>query len=291
MTARKGATRRWVQFSYKGADYDRPGPELVKHWARLHRGDAERLPDAKRVAALYGRAGAARDAVAIEADDADLAVGVQEAWRAFHRGDFEAAWHGGRALGPLGVSPAVKSAGVYATYLAENGAAAERLLREAVALAESAAKACPDYANAHYFHAFALGRYSQRISVLKAIAAGHAGRVRASLDRALQLEPRHADAHLALGLYHAEIVGKVGGIAAKVTYGASAAAAEKHFEKALALFPESPIARVEYANGLLAMHGDRAQDRAASLYEEAAACRPEDAMERLDVEQARAELG
>ena len=291
MAARKGATRDWVRFSYTDPGYDRPGAELAKHWPRLHRGDAERLPDVRRVAATCRRGSEARKLVVVDGDDATLAAGVQDAWRAFHRGDFEAAWNAGRELGPLGASAAVKAAGVYATYLAESGAAAEKLLLEAVALAESAARACPDYANAHYFHAFALGRYSQRISVLKALAAGHAGRVRQSLERALELEPKHADAHLALGLYHAEIVGKVGGVAAKVTYGASAASAEKHFEKALALFPGSPIALMEYGNGLLTMHGEKAQARAVALYEQAAACRPEDAMERLDVEQAKAELG
>ena len=40
-------------------------------------------------------------------------------------------------------------------------------------------------------------------------------------DKALKLEPNHADAHIALGTYHAEIVSKVGGMLASLTYGAS----------------------------------------------------------------------
>ena len=58
--------------------------------------------------------------------------------------------------------------------------------------------------------ALALGRHSQRISIVKALADGVATRVRTHLDTTLRLEPRHAEAHIALGLYHAEIVAKIG---------------------------------------------------------------------------------
>lgn len=290
MAAKKGNAGRWVRFSYTDPAYDYAPGALAKHWERLHRGDREPLPDARNVAAETIGKGRATARGEHAAETAKLAEAIRDAWRSFHRGEFEAAWRGGAELGAFGACVAVKAACVHATYLETSGKAAERLLLEAVELAARAAVAAPEHANCHYFHAFALGRYSQRISVLQALAAGHATRVRASLDRALALEPRHADAHIALGLYHAEIVGKVGGLAARMTYGASADAAKKHFERALELFPESAIARMEYANGLLAMQGDAARGRAVQLYEAAAACVPGDAMERLDVEQAKAEL-
>ena len=44
------------------------------------------------------------------------------------------------------------------------------------------------------------------------------------------------------------------------------------------------------ANGLVMLDGKKALAKAESLYSEAAACEPLDAMERLDVELARAEL-
>ncbi len=58
----------------------------------------------------------------------------------------------------------------------------------------------PDFVNAFYFHAQALGRYSQEISITKALAQGIGGRVKASLDRTLKLEPNHAEAHIALAV-------------------------------------------------------------------------------------------
>ena len=47
---------------------------------------------------------------------------------------------------------------------------------------------------------------------------------------------------------------------------------------------------IEYANGLVMLEGEKRMKEATRLYEEAAACEPLDATERLDVEMAKAEL-
>ena len=47
---------------------------------------------------------------------------------------------------------------------------------------------------------------------------------------------------------------------------------------------------VEYANGLVMLEGEKRMKEATKLYEQAAASDPLDAMERLDVEMAKAEL-
>jgi hypothetical protein len=62
------------------------------------------------------------------------------------------------------------------------------------------------------------------------------------------------------------------------------------FKDAIKLNPTSAIAMVEYANGLVMLEGDKKMKEAEKLYGEAAACEPMDAMERLDVEMAKAEL-
>jgi tetratricopeptide (TPR) repeat protein len=148
----------------------------------------------------------------------------------------------------------------------------------------------PKYANAFYFHALALGRYSQGISVAKALAQGLGTRVRDALTAALKLDPDHADAHIALGAFHAEVINKVGAMVGGLTYGAKKEAAIEHYEKALRLNPDSAIARIEYANGLVMLFGEAKMRQAEKLYHEAAACKPADAMERLDVELAKSEL-
>jgi hypothetical protein len=289
MAARRNASPPWVHFPYIATEYEFCTSDLRKRWIRLHAGDAEKWPDAKRVAAAFGSA-AARALVVPDAAASAIAAGVQEAWIAFHRGDFRAAWQGAPRWGAPGIAVAVKAAAVYAGALETDAARAESLLQQAVELAARAAAGAPDYPNAHYVQAFALGRYSQRISVLKALAAGHAGTIRRCLDRTLELEPKHADAHVALGVYHAEIVAKVGGLAARVTYGATASAAEDHFERALALDAHAPVVPLEYGLALAQLHGRRAAARTRELLSTAVEATPADAMERLDVERARREL-
>ena len=102
--------------------------------------------------------------------------------------------------------------------------------------------------------------------------------------------PDHAEAHTAMGLYHAEIIDKVGKLIGSMTYGASADKALEHFARSLELVPRSPIGRIEYANGLYLLYGDDRWDEVSELYVQAADATPLDAMERLDVEAAKAEL-
>ena len=147
----------------------------------------------------------------------------------------------------------------------------------------------PDFPNAFYLHAQALGRYAQEVSIVKALAEGTGGKVKASLDKAIALEPKHAEAHIALGAYHAEIVSKVGGTLAKLTYGASRDEAIKHYALARKLLPESAIARIEEANGLVLLFGKSKLAEAEELYRKAANCPALDAMQKLDAEHAREE--
>ncbi|MGZ9058480.1 MAG: hypothetical protein ACXW13_05485, partial [Burkholderiaceae bacterium] len=86
------------------------------------------------------------------------------------------------------------------------------------------------------------------------------------------------------------VIDKVGAMIGGLTYGAKKDAAMKNYQTALKLNPDSAIARIEYANGLVMLEGNKALKQAEQLYAEAAACEPMDAMEKLDVEQAKAEI-
>lgn len=279
----------WHPFPHDATPYRLEGDALQEAWASLHAGDREPWPDEKRVQTVLERhpEAAPED---FDGDVAALAAELQAAWRAFHAGDFGAAIERGSALGPLGHAPANKAAGIYAHHLEDNEKTQRDLYLAAAERAEAAADVLPDDANAWYFHAFNLGRYSQSISVVKALRKGIGGKIQSSLEEALKLEPDHAEAHTAMGLYHAEIVDKVGKMIGAMTYGASADKAVSHFERSVELTPDSPIARIEFGNGLYMLFGDKLIDRVTELYEQASEMTPRDAMERLDIESALAEL-
>tara|TARA_R110002020_G_scaffold48837_79_gene139413 strand:+ start:3763 stop:4620 length:858 start_codon:yes stop_codon:yes gene_type:complete len=284
MAAKKSA---WTRFPHPDKTFDYAGDKLAKAWPALHAGDAEPFPDAKRAAALAKAAGKA----APKGLDAEaLATALQDAWRDFHRGDFQQAFEAGSALGPVGASVACKALAIHASYLVDDEDEQLKRYEQAGKLAEGAIAALPAEANSHYRFAHAMGRYSQGISIAKALKMGLAGKVRKALEQALELAPKHAEAHTAMALYHGEIIDKVGALVGGLTYGAKAAVAEKHMATALKLTPASPIAHVEHANLLLLLHGDKKEDQAAAAFEKAGKLKPRDAMEALDAGFARDQL-
>ena len=253
---------KWTAFPHAG-DYAFDATSLKKHWARLHTGDAEPLPK-----------------------DTD----VLKAWALFHSGEFQKAAEAGLKAGGDGITVANKATSIYATYLEPKEKTKLDLFMEVAAQAQAQAEAQPQNANAWYWHAYALGRYSQGISVAKALAQGLGSKVKESLEKSIKLSPQHADARIALGAFHAEVIDKVGSLIGGMTYGAKKDTGLKLFQEALKLNPGSAIAMIEYANAMVMLEGHKKMKDATKLYEQAAACTPADAMERLDVELAKAEL-
>lgn len=124
----------------------------------------------------------------------------------------------------------------------------------------------------------------------KALTQGLGSKVKTALEQAIRLSPQHADAHIALAAFHAEVIDKVGSLISGMTYGTKKDSGLSLYQEALKLNPGSAIAMIEYANGMVMLEGDKRMKEATDLYEQAAACKALDAMERLDVEMAKAEL-
>ena len=251
---------KWTAFPYELFDFD--AAKVKKQWARLHAGDVEPLPkDAK----------------------------VLDAWVLFHRGEFQKAHDAGLKAGGAGITVANKAQAIYANYLEKSEKTKLAMFQQVAERAVARQAEEPKDANAWYWQAYALGRYSQGISVTKALAQGLGTKVKTALETTIKLAPKHADAHTALGTFHAEVIDKVGSLLGK-TQGADKATGLAMFQQAIKLNPASAIAMVEYANGLVMLEGDKKMKEAEKLYADAAASDPADAMERLDVEMAKSEL-
>jgi tetratricopeptide (TPR) repeat protein len=253
---------KWSAFPHPG-EYRFDAAGVTKHWARLHAGDAEPLP---------------------------LDPGVLQAWVLLHNGEFQKAAEAGLALGDAGLSVANKACCAHANYLEKKEKVRLELFLAVAQRAEAQVAREASNASGWYWHGYALGRYGQGISVAKALAQGLGGKVREALEKTIKLQPRHADAHIALGAFHAEVIDKVGTLVGGMTYGAKKEVGLQLFQDALKLNPNSVIGMIEYANGLMMLEGQERMKEATSLYEQAAACEPMDAIERLAVELARAEL-
>nr|WP_315463726.1 hypothetical protein [uncultured Rhodoferax sp.] len=236
---------------------------LPAQWPRLHAGDQEPLP---------------------QNDE------VLQAWALYHRGEFETAFRAGRLLGAEGYAVANKACLIQADFLARSEAARLKLYFDTAERAKAHMAAAPDNANAHYFYGYALGRYSQGTSVAQALAKGYGEKIKTAFETAIALSPDHADAHIALGTFHAEVIDKVGALIGNMTYGAKRETALHHFRTGVALIPRAAMALTEYARGLLMLDMQEFESEAMCLYEQAAAVQPMDAMEHLAVLQVQAEL-
>jgi tetratricopeptide (TPR) repeat protein len=253
---------KWTAFPHLG-DFQFDTASVKKQWARLHAGDAEPLPE----------------------DSA-----VLDAWALFHNGEFQKAAEAGIKAGGDGITVANKATAIYANYLEKKEKTKLDLFVEVAQRAEAQAAENAKNPNAWYWQAYALGRYSQGISVAKALAQGLGGKVKEALEKTIKLQPKHADAHIALGAFHAEVIDKVGSLIGGMTYGAKKDVGVKLFQQALKINPASAIGMIEYANGLVMLEGDRKLKEATKLYEQAAGSKPIDAMEQMDVELAKVEL-
>lgn len=253
----------WSPCPYAGNFAFLDAAQVRQLWPRLHAGDAEPLP----------------------ADPA-----VLQAWVLLHGGALAAARAAGLACGPAGLDVVHKATAIYAVYVEPGEARRLELLREIAASAQMQAAASPDHASAWYWQAWALARYSQGISVAKALAQGLGTSIQQGLQRCIALSPGHADAHIALGSFHAEVIDKVGPLIGSMTYGARKDIGLRMLERGLQLHPASVTGMVEYARALLMLDGERRLDQANHWYERAAATVPLDAVEQLEVDQAQAAL-
>ena len=246
---------RWTRFAPAG-HFAFDGKGVKTRWTRLHAGDQESLP---------------------------ARAELLEAWALFHNGQFEEAYRAGRRLGADGITLANKATCIYASQLEPQESERLALYQEVAQRAAEQTESEPDNPNAHYLLAYSLVRYSQGISVAKALAAGMGSRIKTALETAIALQPLHADAHFALGAFHAEIIDKVGALIAVMAYGAKRDVSLHMFEKGFALLPCSPLGLVDYAMALLILEGDTRQMEATALVEQAASLQASDAQEYLEI--------
>lgn len=251
----------WVHFPFEQVAFLYDDEALRQQWPRLHAGDAEPWP---RKPALV------------------------DGWRLFHAGRFQAAHVTGlvatEAGNHSGMALANKAQACQARYLERDPGRRQAMY---LAVAERATRhqaLDPEDPNAYYWQAYALGWHAQAIGMAKGLGRGFRMRFMRALETTFELAPLHADAHLALGVFHAEVLGKFGRLVGR-TLGAEAAKGIDELQRAAALDPANPMAMIERARALLILDGDT--QRADALYVDAASAEPLDALEFLGVELAR----
>ncbi len=237
--------------------------QLAEVWGKLHQGDHYSYP------------------LDMDSYDEETLNKQADAWLHYHNGDYQKAAELGLELEAHGSVVLAKSVAAYCDYLCEDEDKALKLLKKTMDFCENAVQELPDCANTNFVNALIMGRYSQRISITKALAQGLGGKIKEYLETTLDLEPNHAEAHTATGLYHAEIIDKVGAMLGGLTYGAKKPIAYQHFDASMEIAGDVPITAIEYANGLLLLGGK--ESKIVGLYSQAADCEALDALQNCDI--------
>lgn len=151
------------------------------------------------------------------------------------------------------------------------------------------AKAQVNAALGHFEAALAKDPANRAAQLQKAIAIGYVAKLdrspggakamRRQLEAMLAQKPNDAQVLAALGGWNGGAVATLGGFVARTVLGASAAAMDKDFARAMSLDPTNPVHPVFYALTLLDIDADNAA-RAKQLLERAAGLKAADAFER-----------
>ena len=250
--------------------FDYTQQQLAENWDALHVGDQYEYP------------------LNYEGDE-DILNAQAQAWLHFHNGDFYKAAKMGLELEEHGAVVLAKAVAAYCDYLCEDEDEVLKLLSQTMEVCEESAQALPDCANTQFVNALIMGRYSQCISITKALSQGLGGKIKSYLESTLELEPNHAEAHTGMALYHSEIIDKIGAMIGGLTYGAKKPIALEHFKTSMELASELPITLIEHANGLLLL-GEK-ESKAAELYQQACECEALDAIQNCDINFAQDQVG
>ncbi|MCY3639979.1 MAG: hypothetical protein OXH37_03080 [Gammaproteobacteria bacterium] len=156
----------------------------------------------------------------------------------------------------------------------------DALYERAMRLAEEAVRLDPNNPEAHLQVAHAVGRYSEGFGPMKALREGYPRQVREAMETALALDPDMVGAEVSLGGWHAAVVGRAGGLMARML-GATRKKAIAHFDRGLELAPDLKEAYFEYANGLLAINPKRYRERARELLTQGIELPPQNAFEQI----------
>ncbi|SEO96577.1 tetratricopeptide repeat protein [Aquisalimonas asiatica] len=269
----------WNAFPDDLGTFEYSPDELREAWQALHRRDGLPWPDADHVE----RWGEGVD------DPAQVAETLVQGWRQYHAGDFQKAYRIGTEAGHAGNLLAGRAWLTYANHLPDDSDDRAAMLAHGVEMMEERMQsrdgAIPPWEHAGF--ALLLGQHSKHLSTGQAVRAGIPGRVTDHLDAALEEMPELPSALGTYGGYHTELVDRVGGALARLTYGANRDEAVSWFEKALEEDPDLVMARTEYGEALLRLDRDGNWDAAMAQLERALDTEPRDADDALERERAR----
>ena len=165
-----------------------------------------------------------------------------------------------------GYALAARSLAVHGYYVAAEEDQ-KGIFERAMRFGEETVRADSANAEAHFQSAHAVGRFAQVAGMMTALRQGLGGKVRDLLEATLAINPDMAEAHVALGSWHADVA-KAGRVA-RWMYGGNREDAVAHYERAMELAPDSKEVLLGYARRLPYLDEEAGTERAMEMLSKA----------------------
>jgi len=291
------AADNWKPFPLDQSAYDYSGDKLRQAWPQLMtRGFGDYpFPDADWVVTMATSHPEALEKTVLadtgftgKPEEAEVyAEQLQDVWRLMFRGDFAEAKQQGLALGVGGQIPAMFAQVVYAMFLVPDQAEKHKLLEEVITYTEQAGDLVQADTVAQFGRVYAKARLGEELSVPVVLKRGYTSQIPDELKALLAKQPNQPFALALYGGYEAGVIRKVGKLVGRMTYGVSADNMEKYFRRSFQARDDLPIGHYEYANALTYVYGDDEEQKVIEHLRLAAAIKPINAMEALEVAHAQ----
>ena len=291
------ADENWKSFPQDQSAYDYSGDKLRSAWPQLTRGFGTNypFPDAAWVIKM-----AKQNPQALEQslatgmaftgkpeEAAAYAAQLQDVWRLMFRGDFAQAKADGLKLGVGGQVPAMFAQVTYALFLAPDQASKQKLLEEVISYTDQAGELVNADPMAMFGRVYAKARLGEDLPIAVVLKRGYTSQIPDELDALLKKSPNQPYALALYGGYHAGVIRKVGAFVGNMTYGVDDDKMEQFFARSFKQANNLPIGHYEYANALTYVYGDDEHAKALKELQAAAAIKPINAMEALEVAHAK----
>lgn len=284
----------WNKPPFDMKAFDMPPEQVRANWDALMTGLGVPYPSAELLRAGYERFPQLREAhKGFDGDFVKLERDLNDLWRMFLRGDYQAAMKYGQDLGPMGRLAGKVSQVFYAVYLEPNlndkhmllqdsantirefGASFEQMKKDKDPLFRN------NYVVARLAYIYAIGRIAEDVPIPVAIGRNYVFKVLGAIEDVQTMAPNNPLGRAARAGADANVVRKVGKATGRVTFGARQTNIRQDFESALKV-ADLAVIRYEYANAILYMNKKRDINEAIAQLKQAAATKPRFAMEALD---------
>ncbi|MFW6415680.1 MAG: hypothetical protein ACOCZ2_05110, partial [Thermodesulfobacteriota bacterium] len=281
-------------YPFKKSEFDFSGDKLKQKWSELHF-DQEPYPSTENIKEMFEKNPGYKEIMEdFDGNYEEIAQNIQQAWRYYHRGEFEKAYHLGNKYYPIGAYVAGRARAVHDFYLVqEQEEKVERFKKHMEKVQELLEEDIeilghkPKNHNVYFGIAYVIARQAQMSSIISALKHGSGGKIQKYLDRCLENEPDHCEAILTKAACNAEIINKVGSVIGGLTYDVSEEKAKKYYNRVIDNCPGLINGYVEKAYGLLALDREEFREEAIKCLRKARSMQPDDAWERLQQRRAK----